>query len=167
MINQKQSLKFEEIYYAYYQALLKVIGKLIPNDELAEDVLQEAYIKIWRGLPYYDAEKGGIYNWMASICTNVARDLLRSRYFKNHKRTDSLELMKIAVDREQCFTPFADADDVLQLAGMLSKPCALIIRLSYADGYTQTEIGTMLNLPLGTVKSRKRRAIAQLKKNYR
>lgn len=162
----QNATKFEEIYSAYYRSLLKLIKRKICCTELAEDVLQEAFIKIWNSLPEYDPGKGGLYTWMAAICNNMAIDQMRSIHYRNQFRTSELELMIETVDGQQFFLPNTDLIDVIAHARKLRQSYADILMLSYQAGYSHVEIGGLLNIPLGTVKSRIRIAVGLLRQLY-
>jgi len=133
---QKNTIVFEEIYSAYYRSLLKLIRRLIRSHELAEDVLQDSFIKIWRSLPSYDAGKGGLYTWMATICINMAIDQLRSKSYRNQCQNIELETMTESIDGQRHLLPYIDAIDVIRHVRMLRKPYADVLILFYNAGYT-------------------------------
>lgn len=154
---------FDRIYRAYYRALLKVVRYKISCPEIAEDVLQDAFIKIWIALPNYNLDKGGIYTWMATICTHEAIDHLKSRSYRKNTMTDQLEPELKNLDGRQVCVIREDEMDVLFQVSLLRKTYAEPIQL-YSTGYTHTEIGNMLDIPLGTVKTRIRTGLLILKK---
>lgn len=163
---QKNTIVFEEIYNAYYRSLLKLIRRLISSHEMAEDVLQDAFVKIWHSLPNYDSGKGGLYAWMATICTNAAIDHLRSKNYRNQCKNLELEVMIASIDGQRYMLPYSDTIDVIRNIMTLKKTYADVLMLCYNAGYTQVEIGGILGLPLGTVKSRIRIGIRNLRMQY-
>jgi RNA polymerase sigma factor (sigma-70 family) len=160
------AIVFEEVYNAYYRSLLKLVRRFICSHELAEDILQDAFIKIWRSLPNYDAGKAGLYTWMAAICTNMAIDHLRSKNYRKQCKNDELETMIDTIDGQRYVLPSTDYIDVISQLRILRTPYADVMMLFYDAGYTQVEIGRILGLPLGTVKSRIRIAVRDLRTLY-
>ena len=160
------AILFEKIYKTYYRPLLRLIKRKIFSPDLAEDILQDAFIKIWNSLSDYDPGKGGLYTWMATICCNMAIDHMRSRHYTNRYRTCELELMIETIDCQKSFLLNTDSVDVIKQTMELKQSYTDVMMLFYYKGYTQVEIGGLLNLPLGTVKSRMRVALGLLRKIY-
>lgn len=151
------------LYDKYSVALYGVIIKIVKVDEVAEDVLQEAFVKIWSTFNSYDATKGRLYTWMLNVTKNLAIDKIRS---KQH-RVDSkmLEIDKGAaryIPNTGGFRP--EHIGLKEMTNQLGEDQRKIIDMMYFGGFTQTEIADELNIPLGTVKTRARSAIKQLGK---
>ena len=152
---------YSYLYDHYARSLFNIIYQFVPQQEVAEDVLQQVFIKIWKSIHAYDPGKGRLFTWMLQIARNQSIDQQRSRETNKNERTvtlsesDSLHHADCAVVR----------DSGLQL--MLQKlptDSRKLIELSYFMGYTHDEIAKLLQLPLGTVKTRIRASIIQLKK---
>jgi len=153
---------FSFLYDHYSKALFSIILQIIPQQELAEDVLQEVFVKIWQNINLYDASKGRLYTWMLNIARNQSIDRTRSKEFNNRSKTT--ELSETVYNNRQGAE--ANIDDVA-LKNTLSKlpdESRRLIELAYYQGYTQEEIAKILNIPLGTVKTRIRTTIIQLRK---
>ncbi len=154
---------FSYLYDNYAGALNGVIFKLVDNRELAEDILQEAFVKIWNNFASYDAGKGRLFTWMINITRNLTIDTLRSKGYKKQQQ--------ILAD-ENSVGNYADGTtsekfDSLGIRNQLVHLKAeqrSIIDLAYFNGYTQDEIAKELGIPLGTVKTRMRTAILELRK---
>jgi RNA polymerase sigma factor (sigma-70 family) len=154
---------FDKIYQDYYSSLLRVVQQKITSRELAEDVLQDAFIKIWIALPSYDPLKGGIFAWMATICSHMALDQIRSKYTKQKCLTEPLKITTEQSCRLKHFMIDVDQIDLIFQVHKLRKIYEEPLML-FSIGYTHVEIGKMLNIPLGTVKSRIRAGSLILRK---
>jgi RNA polymerase sigma factor (sigma-70 family) len=153
---------FSYLYDRYSKALFSVILQIIPQQEIAEDVLQEVFLKIWQNIGSYDKAKGRLYTWMLNIARNQAIDRTRSKEFNN--RTKTTELSETVYNRGQ--TADANINDVglKNTLSNLPEESRKLLELAYFQGYTQEEIAKILNIPLGTVKTRIRAIIIQLRK---
>jgi RNA polymerase sigma-70 factor (ECF subfamily) len=125
--------------------------------------MQETFVKIWSNFSQYDKTKGKLFTWLVNVARNLAIDTTRSKSFKNQNK--NLEIDKVVgyIDshKSTSFNP-----DQIGLKTMLEKlrpEQREIIDLAYFKGYTQVEIAEELNIPLGTVKTRMRMAIMQLR----
>jgi RNA polymerase sigma-70 factor (ECF subfamily) len=153
---------FSFLYDRYSKALFSIILQIIPNQEIAEDVLQEVFVKIWQNIKSYDETKGRLYTWMLNIARNQAIDRTRSKDFGNRAKTTELSEN---VYSERLGTE-AKIDDVglKKTLSNLPEENRKLLELAYFQGYTQEEIAKILNIPLGTVKTRIRTTIIQLRK---
>jgi RNA polymerase sigma factor (sigma-70 family) len=166
LLKQKSREAFNYLYRQYAGALYGVINKVVYDEETAKDVLQEVFVKIWNNFDQYDGGKGRMYTWMLNIARNAAIDKLRSKgeIMKGKIRTgdDVVNNMAPHMKTEQ-------ATDVIGLRKMvdgLEPEYETIVSLAYFKGYTLDEISKSLSIPLGTVKTRMRRAIQKLRENF-
>ena len=160
--NRSQSA-FAYLYDNYSGALNGIILRLIDDKTLAEDILQEAFVKIWNNFSSYDAAKGRLFTWMVNITRNLTIDTLRSKGYKKQ--------LKISTDENSVsnFTDGAtaakfDAIGIKKQLLQLKPEQRSIIDMAYFGGYTQEEISKETGVPLGTVKTRMRTAILELRK---
>ncbi|WP_238388043.1 RNA polymerase sigma factor [Hymenobacter sediminis] len=153
-------------YDKYSAALYGVIMRIVKKEEIAEDVLQEAMVKIWHSFPSYDAEKGRLFTWVMNVCRNLAIDKIRSRQYRVGSRTQPIE--ESAALRQAAEPSFRPEHIGLQeMTNQLNPEQRQIVDLLYFGGFTQSEVAEELNLPLGTVKTRARAAIKVLSKLIR
>ncbi len=150
------------LYSQYSHILFNVILRIVKYEDLAQDVFQEALMKIWKKGHMYDAKKGSLFTWMVSISRNSAIDATRSKAYKLRER-------QIQNETELGEEPLsiAESHEVTQLQEvikLLPPHQKLLIDLSYFQGYTHEEISKKLDIPLGTVKTRIRSAIKKLRK---
>jgi len=164
LLKEKNNKAFGYLYDNYSAALFGIIHQIIDDNELASDILQEVFINIWRRIETYDPSKGRLFTWMLNIARNASIDTLRSKNYQNSKKNQELP---DDVNNIGSGTPIIQANiDNIGLRKILErlKPeHRILIELAYFKGYTHEEISKIENIPLGTVKTRIRNALLQLK----
>ena len=154
----------EYLYDHYSAALYGVITRIVHTEEVAEEVLQDSFIKIWSKIPSYDSKKGKLFTWMLNISRNLAIDKVRSKEFKSDQKTDQVENNVSNIERKNYINQEVDNIGIKELLKYLTEEQQLIVDLLYFRGYTQTEVSKEFNIPLGTVKTRLRAALLELRK---
>lgn len=154
---------FSYLYDQYSPALYGVIVKVLNDNTSAGDVLQEVFLKIWRHLDKYDPEKGRLFTWMLNIARNTAIDILRSKSHKLEQKIQNIVDDVHAVNGSLAVHPSTDYIGFSRILEKLTKEQRTLIDLAYYKGCTQEEISRVLEIPLGTVKTRMRNAISQLR----
>lgn len=154
----------ESLYKSYSGSLYGIISRMVIREEDAEDVLQETFLRIWKSIRSYDSDKGRLFTWMARIARNAAMDHLKSKSYKKSVLNNSLEASQSDVDGQHNVACNYDAIGVRELANKLPVKYHSILELIYFKGYTYQEAAKKLDLPLGTVKTRLRMAIQDLRK---
>jgi len=153
---------FGYLYDHYSPALYGIALKVVNDETIAGDVLQEIFLKIWRGIERYDSDKGRLFTWMVNIARNTAIDTLRSKAHKMGQKASELGGNGLASDH-LAIHPSVDHLGLVKVVEQLSREQRVIIDLAYYKGCTQEEIAKILDIPLGTVKTRMRNAIIQLR----
>ena len=161
LLKQRQQNAFGYLYDHYSGALYNVILAIVSDRELASDVLQEVFIKIWKQAESYDATKGRLFTWMMNIARNASIDLLRSKSYQNSRQ--NRELSETVYDSAGVTATNIDLIGLRKLVHSMKEEYKVLVELSYFKGYTQDEISKMLDIPLGTVKTRLRGALLQLR----
>lgn len=158
-MRQKDNDAFSYLYDHYAGALYGVIRQIIPNEEEASDVLQEVFVSVWRKIDQYDTAKGRLFTWMLHIARNAAIDRARSKGYQNLKRQDVIDndLHQLVV------RPGFDDYGLKKVLFKLKDEQRELIDLAYYHGYTHEQIAKALSIPLGTVKTRIRSALLQLR----
>ncbi|MNL06044.1 ECF RNA polymerase sigma factor SigL [compost metagenome] len=156
----------QALYDMYSGALLGVISRIVQPVEVAEDLLQETFIKIWNSSDGYDPTKGRLFTWMMNIARNLAIDKLRSKDFKNSGKNQDIENNVDFIDAQKEVTFNADTLGVKDMVNALKPELNVVLNMVYFKGYTHAEAAEELSLPLGTVKTRIRMAIMELRKNF-
>lgn len=154
---------FSYVYDQYSPALYGVIVKVLNNDSTAGDVLQEVFLKIWRHLDQYDETKGRLFTWMLNIARNTAIDVLRSKAHKLEQKIRNIQDDVHVNDSLIAVQPSTDYLGFSRILEKLTKEQRTLIDLAYYKGCTQEEIARVMEIPLGTVKTRMRNAINQLR----
>ncbi len=164
LLQQKDQSAFAYLYDNYSPALNSVILKMIDDTQLSEDILQETFVKIWNNFGQYDASKGRLFTWMINITRNLTIDTLRSKGFKKQQKISQDEnFVSGNIDKNFNVTKF-DTIGLRKQVQFLKPDQKIIIDLAYFNGYTQEEISKEMRIPLGTVKTRMRTAIIELRK---
>jgi RNA polymerase sigma factor (sigma-70 family) len=152
------------LYDHYSDALFGVILRIVQQEALAEEILQDTFLKIWKYRDSYDENKGRFFTWMLNIARNTAIDQTRLKSF-SQKNQDIDNVVSIIDSREQDNFN-VDAIGIRELITQLPEEHRSIIDLVYFKGYTHIEAAEALSLPLGTLKTRLRLAILQLRKTF-
>jgi RNA polymerase sigma-70 factor (ECF subfamily) len=166
-LQQRKAIGAEALYDMYSASLLGVIFKIVADREIAEDVLQETLVKIWNSIHQYDATKGRLFTWMVNVARNLAIDKLRSKDFRNHSKNQDIENHVNAIDEQRNTTYKPELLGVKDLVEKLKPEQKKIVELVYFQGYTHVEVSDELEIPLGTVKTRLRMGIMELRKYFK
>lgn len=158
LLQERKPYSMDLLYDNYSNALFGVISRIVGEESEAEDVMQEAFMKIWRYGERYDASKGRLFTWILNIARNTAIDHLRAKKRKPKIQVDDFSVFNITTDDKG-----AGDSGLQKLVKNLDPKYLAIIDLVYFKGFTQSEIAKELDLPIGTVKSRLRIAIRELR----
>lgn len=165
LLKQRQQSAFSYLYDNYSSALYTIVFNVVNDETIAADTLQEVFVKIWKQIETYDDSKGRLFTWMLNIARNAAIDTIRSKSFQNSKQNNELtENNFAAAGTVQTNT---DSIGLKKIVYTLKEEYRTLIELSYFQGYTQDEISKMLDIPLGTVKTRMRTALTQLRQQIK
>jgi len=159
LARDEQALRL--LHDRYSRSLYTVIVRLVHNQELAQDVLQEGLLKVWLSIDRYDPERGRLFTWMVRVCCNRAIDAMRSPRHRFHQEARSLEVG--GAQRASAPSSFNPEHIGLRELTLKLKPRQReVIELLYFGGCTQAETAEQLGIPLATVKTRARTAIQVL-----
>ncbi len=163
MLADREVKALEILYDNYSAAMYGVIRRIVQNDALAEDLLQESFVKIWNNFIQYDQSKGRLFTWMINICRNLSIDKVRSKDFTNQNKNQTIE-KTVSIEHSLITVSFnPDTIDIKEIVKKLDSEYRKIIDLLFFEGYSQSEAAEKLNIPLGTVKTRSRAALQKLK----
>lgn len=151
------------LYENYSNSLYGVILKITINEEIAEDALQETFVKVWKNAKKYDPKKAKLFTWLYRIARNTAIDKLRS--FNNRFKKE------VQIDKSNVYIlPTAslnqDVIDLKEHVARLEDKYKIVINALYFEGMTQQEASDELEIPLGTIKSRLKIGLRELRKVY-
>src|SRR5882757_69258 len=161
-LKQRNRGGFNDLYDNYASTLYGVICRVVNDAVTAEDVLQETFVKVWKNIEHYSEDKGTFFTWLLNITRYTAIDYLRSRQHKQKlKSRDDPDNEYI---RENVYLQSAvEYTGLKGFVARLDPKYREIIDLVYFWGYTQDEVARILNIPLGTVKTRARTGLQLLR----
>lgn len=164
LLQTKSRDAFSKLYDSYSGALFGIICRTISNKTTAEDLLQDVFVKIWKNIEMYEPSRGTLFTWMLNITRNTCIDHMRSKQYKKQMQTSSHGLEHVESFLTSSKTAHQDDGTELRtLTHKLEEKYREVIDLVYFMGYSQEEVSQMLNLPLGTVKTRSRTGLQQLR----
>jgi RNA polymerase sigma-70 factor (ECF subfamily) len=152
------------LYDSYSAALYGIISRIVGSENLAEEALQDTFVKIWNNIESYDAGKGTLFTWMRRIAHNTSIDMLRQK--DRQVGGVALDGNEVHIDAQFQNSIAVDTIGVRHLLERLRPEYQQVIDMLYFQGYTQQEVSDELNIPLGTVKTRTRAALNDLRKLF-
>ncbi len=154
---------FEYLYDHYSGSLFGVVSRVIQKEEVAEEVLQDVFLKIWNKIDNYDPAKGKLFTWMLNLTRNLAIDKTRSKEIGKEGKTKGIDNFVNTIDRREFTEQGIDSIGVKDILTGLSEDQKFVVEHLYFKGYSQSELAEEFNIPLGTVKTRLRLAMKQLR----
>jgi RNA polymerase sigma-70 factor, ECF subfamily len=156
---------FATLYDRHSRAAFSLSYRMMGDRQAAEDLAQDAFLKVWRSAGSYRAERGSVRTWILSIVHNRGIDQLRSQ--ASRRRTQ--DRIEASAPRSQPSEAFSETwrnsqrDQVREALDTLPPEQLKILELAYFSGYTHVEISDLLGLPLGTVKGRMRLGLKKIR----
>lgn len=143
-----------------------MISRILKNDDVAEEVLQDVFLKIWDRIDSYDQTKGKLFTWMINIARNQAIDKTRSREISKQQKTSGSETLVNKVDNRDFTEMKVEGIGVKDLLKSLPTEQLFVVEYLYFKGYTQSELAKDYDIPLGTIKTRLRMAMQHLRNSF-
>lgn len=163
-LKERNNQAFSFLYDNYAGALYSIVKQIVTdNPELASDVLQEVFINIWRKIDTYDPTKGRLFTWMLNIARNASIDMLRSKGYQNSQKNQELPENVYKGVGDQAILQNVDSIGLKKVLEKLRPEHRVLVELAYLKGFTHEEIADIMGIPLGTVKTRIRNALLQLR----
>jgi RNA polymerase sigma factor (sigma-70 family) len=163
MLQKQDDMAFKYLYEKYNKALYNAVYQIVNDIEISNDILQQVFVTIWQKMKMYDASKGRLFTWMLNVTRNASIDYLRSKSNKNNKRnqelTDNVHISNLQTNE----IINVDAIGIKKFISELREDYKTVLTQSYFLGYTHEEIAENLSIPLGTVKTRLRASLIQLR----
>lgn len=162
-LKNRDKSALSELYDSYAAAFYGQALRILESEPLAQEAIQDTFLKIWNNIEQYDDGKGKLFTWMYRIARNEAIDKKRSKEIRKGSKTISLE-DNVSINEEDHST--ADRVDdigVKNLLDLLDDDSKGFLDLVYFQGYTHAEVAELLQTPLGTVKTKVRRGILKLR----
>ncbi|WP_316831710.1 RNA polymerase sigma factor [Pedobacter aquatilis] len=165
-LKAQDQVAFNYLYRYYSAALHGILLRMVNQQETAEDLLQEVFLKINKGILGYDTQRGRLFTWMLNLAKNTAIDHIRLTTSKCRLRSEEIENCVNIIDAAGCAQTNTDSIGLRTIIGGLTLQEQKLLNLVYYGGYTHIEAAAALAMPLGTVKTRIRAAILKLRKYY-
>lgn len=156
---------FAALYRRHVRAATGLARMMCPRPAIAEEVVQEAFLSFWRSRDHFDRRRGSVRTWILGIVRNRAIDVLRQGVWHDVATSADQETAQLleageSTDREASLHERARAlRDALE---GLPPEQSRVIALAYYGGYSHSEIATMLDTPVGTVKGRMRLGLRKM-----
>lgn len=163
LLQERNDKAISLLYEHYGDTLYGVAYKVVRDEELAQDVVQESFIKIWKKSDSYDPSKAKLFTWLFRITRNTAIDKLRSVNNKSDKeiQMDVSDVYKLGTEGV-----IPDLMDVQDNLDKIDSKYQIVLDALFFQGMTQQEASEELDIPLGTIKSRLKIGLRELKKIY-
>ena len=164
-VGQGDAKAFTTLYDRHGHAAFSLAYRVVGDRQAAEDLAQEAFLKLWRSATSYRRERGSVRTWLLSIVRNRGIDQLRAQ--ASRRRTQ--DRIEASAPRSQPSEAFAETwrnsqrDQVRDALNTLSLPQLKVLELTYFSGYTHVQVSELLDVPLGTIKGRMRLGLKKMR----
>ncbi len=168
LVGQGDADAFATLYDRHSRPAYSLAYRMMGERQAAEDLVQDAFLKLWRSATSYKAERASVRTWLLSIVHNRGIDQLRS--VASRRRTQ--EKIEASAPKSQPSEAFAQSwrnsqrDQVREALSTLPPEQLKILELAYFSGYTHVQIAELLEVPLGTVKGRMRLGLKKMKEYF-
>ena len=160
---KKNQVAFEKLYGMYNRAIHGVVYNIVKDYDIADELMQDVFIKAWQKADTYSSKKGRFFTWILNIARNAAIDKTRSKAFKQSKQNLDADFFVDIITSHDNLDNRTDAIGIKKFVTNLGEKCKAIIELLYFKGFTQKEASEELQIPIGTIKTRNRNCINQLR----
>jgi RNA polymerase sigma factor (sigma-70 family) len=165
-LKKHDSDAFSYLYNNYKAALFTIIIQVIADKEIARDVLQDAFVTAWKNIDKYDPSKGRLFTWLYNVSRNCAINTTRSKAYQSEQKNDSLDYYVTYMDGKNSDNLNINQIGLRKQVQLLREDYKKVVELSYFNGFTHEEIAKILMIPVGTVKTRLRNALIELRKQF-
>jgi RNA polymerase sigma-70 factor, ECF subfamily len=164
-VAQGDAEAFAVLYDRHSRAAYSLAYRMMGERQAAEDLVQDAFLRVWRAAASYRADRGSVRTWLLSIIHNRGIDQLRS--LASRRRIQ--EKVEASAPKSQPSEAFSESwrnsqrEQVREALGTLPPEQLKVLELAYFSGYTHVQIAELLDVPLGTVKGRMRLGLKKIK----
>ena len=160
---QKDVKAYEQLYNMYCDSVAGIINNIVKNNDVVEEITQDVFIKAWNNAESYSAKKGRFFTWLLNIARNAAIDYTRSKKFKQSKQNLNSDFFVDIIASNDNLDSKTNGIGLKEFVNKLGDTCKSVIELLYFKGFTQKEASEELKMPLGTIKTRSRTCIGNLR----
>lgn len=155
---------FERLYVATRAKLYGVVLRILRRPELADEVIQETYVKVWRGAGAFNPRLASPITWMVTIARNGAFDLIRKKTEVSIE--DEPQALEVSADVRDPLAQRMMNEDLKRLLaciGALEEEHQRVLLLAYYDGWSREQLAAKLDKPVNTIKTWLRRSLIQVR----
>jgi RNA polymerase sigma-70 factor, ECF subfamily len=166
LVRDGEPRAFEVIFDRHSGPAFSLAYRMCGRRAMAEDVVQEAFMSLWRSGARYDPRRGSVRNWVLGVVHNRAIDAFRRGVVREGRNVSDEGLAERLPADEETATEVARRDEARQVRAKLQELPAeqrQVVELAYFGGFSHTQIAEMLQLPAGTVKGRMRLALTKMR----
>jgi RNA polymerase sigma-70 factor (ECF subfamily) len=166
LVHDGDARAFEVVFDRHADAAFSLAYRMCGRRSTAEDVVQEAFLSLWRSGARYDRQRGSVRSWVLGVVHNRAIDLFRRESVRAGQDVNAegiIDRMPAPEDTAGEVQSREDAGEVRTALNELPADQRQVIELAYFGGFTHTQIAAMLHLPAGTVKGRMRLGLTKLR----
>jgi len=166
LVRRGHAAAFEVVYDRHAGAAFSLAYRMCGQRALAEDIVQEGFLALWRSGSRYDSSRGSVRGWILSIVHNRAIDALRRGAVHESARVDDDGIIERVAAPERTDLEFVRRDEAREIRDVLEglpDEQSRVIELAYFGGLTHVEIASMLDVPVGTIKGRMRLGLAKMR----
>jgi len=160
-------LRYEErglslLYQNYSSSINGVIHRIVRSDDVAAEVLNDVFLKVFNNIASFDENKSKLYTWIARIARNASIDKLRSAEYKKKGVTSSMDANPF-LENSSVTNESMDYINLSKILEVLDNDTKRMVEMIYLEGYTYDDCGSELEVPVSTVKTKVRRALMKLR----
>ena len=166
LVRRGEAAAFEVVYERHATAAFSLAYRMTGTRNVAEDVVQEAFLALWRSGARYDRTRGSVRTWVLGIVHNRAIDALRRSVVHERRRASDAGLEERFESGDRTDVEAARRDEAREVRDALRAlppEQSKVIELAYFGGFTHSEITSMLDTPIGTVKGRMRLGLEKMR----
>lgn len=154
-LKNKDQKAFQELYNNYSESLLSKISRMTGDNLNNDDILQNAFLKVWTCIDRFDDNKASLYTWMTRICHNEVMDYFRLKNCTKRKLTSNYIRV---TDVHYSVSP-GNRVDVDRIRAKLKQSDRMIVDLIYMHGYSYSQTSEILSVPVGSLKTKVRKLL--------
>jgi RNA polymerase sigma-70 factor, ECF subfamily len=165
LVEARDAQAFATLYDRHTRAAYSLAYRMMGERQAAEDILQEAFLKVWRNASSYRPQRGSVRTWVLSIVHNRSIDQLR-HLGSRRRMQEQVEASSPTTQSSEAFAHSwanTQREQVREALKSLPEEQLKVVELAYFCGYTHVEIAQLLGLPLGTVKGRMRLGLKKIR----
>ena len=166
LVQEGDARAFEAIFDRHGGPAFSLAYRMCGRRVMAEDIVQEAFLSLWRSGAHYDRARGSVRTWVLGVVHNRAIDALRRRTTRERGRVSDEGIEERVAAPERTDVEFARRDEAREIRDALEQlpdEQSRVIELAYFGGLTHLQIASMLDAPVGTVKGRMRLGLAKMR----